>query len=51
MAEQFPELQAKLQELDHELQVGLFSKPVSRTSGLEWCLAYACYDVESAQIT
>lgn len=31
MAEQNPELQAKLQELDHELEVGLFNKLVSHT--------------------
>ena len=37
MAEQNPELQAKLQELEHELEVGLFRKRVSDTDSWESC--------------
>lgn len=49
MAERNPELQAKLQELDHELEVSLFSKLI--LDSCDWgCLnvpLYPCYDVGS----
>jgi len=38
MAELNPELQAKLQELDNELEVCLFRKHLSYTECWEWCL-------------
>jgi hypothetical protein len=50
MAEQNPELQTKLQELEHELEVGLFSKLVPTRIVGNLVSHYPRYDVAPSSL-